>query len=106
LTIPTGALGFAVGLLVTGIYPVVIRGSDVEKTGIALAVTVVMRNTAVSVGVAAAFAIVEGAGLAGAFPADTGFVRVFVIGAIGAAAALVMAFTMPGRRQRSAAAPA
>jgi len=102
LSIPTGGLGVAIGLVLTGIYPVVIRSSDTDKTGIALAVTVVVRNTAVSVGLAAAFAIIEAAGLVGGFPADAGFTGAFVMGAVGTTAALVLSTVMPGRSPVSA----
>jgi MFS family permease len=97
LTVPTGTLGFATGLLLTAIYPVVIRGSSTDKTGIALAVTVVARNTAVSIGVAASFAIIEGAGLVEGFAAEVGLTRVFVMGAVGTAAALLTSIFMPSR---------
>jgi MFS family permease len=101
LTLPTAALGLSAGLLLTAIYPVVIRGSGIDKTGIALAVTVVMRNTAAAVGVAAAFAVIEGAGLAGDFPAEEGFTRVFAMGVAGTSVAFVLAPLMPGRRARA-----
>lgn len=97
LSVPTGTLGIAIGLLSTAIYPVVIRGSSTDKTGIALAVTVVARNTAVSVGVAAGFAIIDGAGVVDSFPAESGFTRVFVMGAVGTALALLASAFMPAR---------
>jgi predicted MFS family arabinose efflux permease len=97
LTLPTGTLGFAIGLMSTAIYPVVIRGSAQEKTGIALGVTVVARNTAVSVGVAASFAIIDGAGVVDGFPAESGLTRVFAMGVAGTAAALLTSLFMPGR---------
>jgi predicted MFS family arabinose efflux permease len=100
LAIPTAALSFAVGLILTGIYPVVLRSARVETTGVAVAMVVVTRNIAVSLGVAVAFAILDGAGLASGFPAEEGFTRVFVMGAAAAAAALVSAAFMPGRTAR------
>jgi hypothetical protein len=38
--------------LLTGLYPVVIRGASIDKTGIAIAMNVLVRNTAVVVGLA------------------------------------------------------
>lgn len=103
LSIPTAVLGFSAGLILTGIYPVVLRSSGTDKTGVAVAIAFVMRNTAVSLGVAAAFAIIDGAGLVGGFPADGGFTRAFGMGAAGAAVGFVASAFMPGRAVRAAA---
>jgi MFS family permease len=97
LSIPTAALGVSVGFILTGVYPVVIRNSEVEKTGVAVAVTADVRNMAVTVGAQVAYAILIGAGLVGPFVAEEGFTRVFVMGGIGAGIALLTAGFMPGR---------
>jgi MFS family permease len=97
LSAGSALLGLAWGFILTGYYPVVIRGASLDKTGVAVAVNVVVRNTAVSVGVQAAFAIIVGAGTAGAFQAESGYTRAFVLGAAGAGLALLTAALMPGR---------
>jgi hypothetical protein len=102
LSIPTSSLTFSAGLILTGIYPVVLRSSGVDTTGVAVAITVVMRNTAVSLGVAVAFAIIDGAGLVAGLPAEDGFTRAFAMGAVGAVVALLSAAFMPRRAIRAA----
>jgi MFS family permease len=97
LVIPTAVLGFGTGAILTAIYPVVLRNTASDKTGVGVAVPVVVRNTAVTVGLAAAFAIVEAAGLTGMFTSETGFTRVFAMGALGAAVTLATSALMPGR---------
>jgi hypothetical protein len=100
LSIPTASLTFSAGLILTGIYPVVLRSSGVETTGVAVAIAVVMRNVAVALGVAVAFAIIDGAGLVAGFPAEDGFTKAFAMGAAGAAVASLSAAFMPGRTDR------
>jgi predicted MFS family arabinose efflux permease len=90
-------LGLAWGLILTGIYPVVIRGVGTDKSGVAPAVVLTMRNTGVSIGTQGAFAFITGAGLAGRFPAEAGFTRAFVMAAVGAAVALLASAFIPGR---------
>jgi hypothetical protein len=97
LVIPTAVLGFGTGAILTAIYPVVLRNTASDKTGVGVAVPVVIRNTAVTVGLAAAFAIVEAAGLTGMFSSETGFTRVFAMGALGATVTLATSALMPGR---------
>jgi AAA ATPase domain len=97
----SAVLGLAWGFILTGIYPVVIRGASIDKTTVAIAVNVVMRNTAVAVGVSVAFAIIIGAGLAGEFPADSGYTGAFVMGAVGAGATLLAAALLHGRTARA-----
>jgi MFS family permease len=97
LTVASGVLGLAWGLVLTGFFPVVIRGSSVDKTSVAVAVNLVVRNTALAVGVQVAFAIVENAGLVGRLPAEAGFTRVFVVGVTGAVVLLLASALMPGR---------
>jgi predicted MFS family arabinose efflux permease len=100
LSIPTASLTFSVGLILTGIYPVVLRTSSEEATGVAVAIAVVMRNVAVALGVAVAFAIIDGAGVVAGFPAEDGFRKAFAMGAVGAAVASLSAAFMPGRPAR------
>jgi MFS family permease len=90
-------LGLAWGLMLTGIYAVVIRGAATDETGVALAVNVVIRNTAVAIGAQVAFAIVAAAEVVGGFPAEAGFTRAFALGAAGAAAALLLSMLLPDR---------
>jgi hypothetical protein len=88
---------------------VVIRGSSTDKTGVAIGVNVVIRNTSVAVGTQDAVALVSGAGLIDGFTAESGFTRAFVLGAAGATLALLASVLMPGREgrpERSAPTPA
>jgi hypothetical protein len=95
--VTTAVMGFVWGLVLTGLYPVVICGASVDKTSVAVAVNLVVRNTALAVGVQFAFAIIENAGVAGHLPAESGFTRVFLVGLIGACVTLVASWIMPGR---------
>jgi MFS family permease len=97
LTIPAGILGVSIGLGLTGVYPVALRSSDVEKTTIAVSITANMRNTAVAVGTQVAYAILLGAGFVGPFIAEEGVTRAFVMGAVVAGFALLAAAFMPGK---------
>ena len=96
------AAGFSWGLILTGLNVVVMRSVAAGTSGVAAAVLATMRITGTAVGVEAAFAVLAAAGLAGAFPAGAGFTRAFVMGAIGAAATLVAAAFLPGRRRSAA----
>jgi MFS family permease len=89
----SAVLGLAWGFLLTGVYMVIIRNVSVDKTGVALAVNVIGRNTAAALGTQVAFAIIAGAGAA----AESGYTRTFVMGAIGAGATLVAATFLPRR---------
>jgi MFS family permease len=93
----SAVVGLAWGFILTGVYPVVIRSASTDKTAVAVAVNVVVRNTAVSVGTQVAFAIVTGAGVVGAFPSESGYTRAFVVAGIGAGVLLVASAFMPGR---------
>lgn len=90
-------LGLAWGFMLTGIYYVVIRSVSTDKTGVAIAVNVVIRNTAVAIGAQAAFAIVAAVELVDQFPAESGYTRAFVMGAAGAGVALLASALLPGR---------
>ena len=93
----SGIFGLAWGFVLTGIFPVVIRTSSVDKTSVAVAINLVVRSTALAVGTQIAFAIIEGAGLVGKLPAESGFTRVFAVGIVGVCATLLAAALMPGR---------
>ena len=94
-------LGLGLGFILTGIYSVVIRSAGVDKTGVAVAVNVVVRNTALAVGAQVAVAIVSGAGLVGHFQADSGYTRAFAVGAAGAGVLLLASVLLPGRASRT-----
>ena len=96
----SAALGFAWGLVITGVYMVVVRSVGADKTSVALAVTILSRNTSAAVGTQAAFAIVAATAVAGGLPGDAGFTRAYLMGAIGAGATLLLALTLPGRHSR------
>jgi len=93
----SAVIGLGWGLILTGIYSVVIRGARADETGVALAVNVVIRNTAVAVGAQVAFAIVAAAGVVSGFPAESGFTRAFALSAAGAGLALLASALLPGR---------
>jgi hypothetical protein len=76
---------------------VVVRGVSSDKTSVALAVTILSRNTFAAVGTQAGFAIVAATAVAGV-PSDAGFTRAYAMGAIGAALTLLFALALPGRR--------
>jgi MFS family permease len=102
LSVATAVLGFGTGMIITAIYPVVLRSTERDKTGVGVAVPVVLRNTAVSVGLAAGFAVIEGAGVTGVFQSEAGFTRAFAMGAVGATVALATSALMPGREPGAA----
>jgi MFS family permease len=93
----SAVIGIGWGLILTGVYPVVLRNASADKVAVAVAVAVVFRNTAVSVGVTVAFVVIAAAGFTGEFRADAGYTRAFVLGAGGAAVALLSAFLLPAR---------
>jgi hypothetical protein len=103
LAVGCAAIGLGSGFLLTAIYPVVLRGARTDVTGIAVAVMVVFRNTAVSVGVTVAFVIIAGAGLTNGFRAESGYTRTFVMAAASAGLALLASALLPGRRAALAA---
>ena len=93
LTAGSAMLGFAWGLILTGIYLVTIRGVGKDKTSVAIAVNVVGRNTSSALGTQIAFVVITAAGVA----VESGYNRVFVIGAMGAGITLLSAVLLPGR---------
>ena len=92
-------VGLAWGLILPGIYAVVLRSASEDKSAVATAVTATVRNTGVSVGVSVAFAIVTAAGFAGEFRSDSGFTTALLVGALGSAAMLLVSLTLPRRLQ-------
>jgi MFS family permease len=96
----SAAIGLSWGLILTGVYSVVMRSSAPDTSGVAAAVIVTTRITGTAVGAQAAFAVIAGAGTVGGFPEGAGFTRAFVMGAIGAGATLVAAVFLPGRPSR------
>lgn len=94
----SAVLGISWGLILTAVYAVVMPRVAPDASGVAAAVTVTTRITGTAVGVQAAFAVIAAAGVVGPFPAQLGFTRVFVMGAIGAGATLIAAAFLPGRR--------
>jgi EmrB/QacA subfamily drug resistance transporter len=97
LALFTGLIGVTFGFTLTGISAVVIRGATIDKTSIAAGVNGVVRTTASAIAAAAAAAIITGAGLTGPFPAESGFTRTFVMGAIACGVGLVASVLLPGR---------
>jgi MFS family permease len=94
----SAAIGASWGLILTGVYPVVLRSASADKSAVAPAVTLVFRNISVSLGITIAFVLISDAGYAGAFRAEIGYTRAFVLGAAGATCAVLAALLLPGRR--------
>jgi hypothetical protein len=97
----SAAIGAGWGLILTGVYPVVLRSAGGDQTSVAPAVTLVFRNMSVSIGVTVAFVLITDAGNMGAFRAETGYTRAFILGAAGAAFAVLTGMLLPGRRPGS-----
>jgi MFS family permease len=102
LVLLTALVGVTFGFTLTGIASVVVRGADVDKTSIAAGVNSVVRTTASAIAAAAAAAIITGAGLAGPFPAESGYTRAFLMGAIACGFGLLVSVLLPGRRHAAA----
>lgn len=92
----SAVVGLTWGFLLTAIYMVTIRGVGADKTAVAISVNVVGRNTAATLGVQIAFVIISGAGAA----VESGFDRVFFMGAVGAGLTLLAARRLPGPAPR------
>jgi len=95
-------VGLSWGLILTGVYSVVLQHASADKGAVATAVTATFRNTAVAVGVSVSFAIVTAAGFSGPFRDESGFTWALLVAALGACAALVAALTLPARREAAA----
>jgi MFS family permease len=93
----SASIGLAWGLILTGIYPVVLRSASTDKTSIAAAVVLVFRKTGVSVGVTVAAVVIAGAGFAGQFRDEAGFTRPFALAGAGALVAFLLAAWLPRR---------
>jgi MFS family permease len=89
-------LGLAWGFILAGVYSVVVRTAGADKTSVAAAVTFSVRNIGASVGIAAAAAIITGAGFVGPFHREVGFTRALLLGAAGAGATLLLSSFVPG----------
>lgn len=90
-------IGLAWGLILPGIYEVVLRHASEDKSAVAVAVTAICRNTGVSVGVSVSFAIVAAAGFTGDFRSDRGFTTALLVGALGSGVTVLASLTLPGR---------
>jgi MFS family permease len=95
LSVGSGLVGLAWGVILTGIASVVIRSAARDSTSVAVAVNAVTRNTAVAIGAQVAFAIVAGPDVAGAFPAESGYTSAFAMGGVGAGLLLLASTLMP-----------
>lgn len=96
LVADSAAIGLSWGLILTGLYAVVMRNVAPDASGVAAGVVVTMRITGTAVGVQAAFAVIAAAGVVGSFSSEAGFTRAFVMGALGAGATLLAAAFLPG----------
>lgn len=97
LAVGSALLGLTWGLLLPAIYLVTINGVSTDKTAVAISVNVVGRNSAATLGVQIAFVILSGAGAA----FESGYDRVFVMGALGAGLTLLAARLLPGPALRT-----
>jgi hypothetical protein len=97
IVVLTALVGVTFGVTFPAIASVVIRSPGKDKTSIALGINGVTRTTATAVAAAAAAALITGAGLVGPFPAEAGFTRAFVMGALACAFGLVAASLLPRR---------
>jgi predicted MFS family arabinose efflux permease/tetratricopeptide (TPR) repeat protein len=97
LAIGSAAVGFAWGVILTGIASVVVRSAAPDSTSVAVAVNAVTRNTAVAIGAQVAFAIIAGADAARTFPVESAYTWVFAMGGLGAVLLLLTSALMPDR---------
>lgn len=101
VAILSALVGVTFGVAFPAIAAVVIRSPSNDKTSIALGINGVIRTTGTAVAAAAAAALITGAGLVGPFPAEDGFTRAFVMGAIACAFGLVAASLLPRSAARA-----
>lgn len=94
----TVLVGVTFGVAFPSIAAVIIRKPDEAATSIAIGVNGVVRTTATAIAAAASAALITGAGLAGPFPAEAGYTRAFVMGAIACGFGVLAAALLPGRR--------
>ena len=102
----TSGVGVTFGFTLTAIASIVVREASEDKTSIAAGVNGVLRQTGSAIAAAAAVAIITGAGTVGPFPAEAGYTRAFVMGAIACGVGVVAAALLPGRRWHTATAAA
>ena len=95
-------IGLGWGTILTGYYVVVLQRASADKSTIAVSVTAIFRNTGVSVGVTAAFAVIAAAGFTGEFRSESGYTAALVMAAVGAFGTLLASLTLPGRAAREA----
>jgi MFS family permease len=105
LAVGTAVIGAGWGLILPGMYTVVVRHASADKSAVAVSVPAILRNTGVSVGVTTAFAIVTAAGLSGPFPADAGFTQALLVAAGGAGVVLLASLALPGPERTPAPVP-
>jgi MFS family permease len=90
-------IGVTFGCSLSGIWAVVVRSATPDKVSIAAGVNGVVRMTGAATATAAASAAIIGAGLAGAFPAESGFTNAFITGAIACAIGIAASVLLPGQ---------
>ena len=97
-----GALiGVTFGFALNAIWSVVIRNATPDKASVAAGINGVTRMTAAAIATAAASAAIISAGLAGPYPAESGFTHAFLTGAIVCAGGIVASVLLPGRSRRA-----
>jgi len=101
LALITTGVGVTFGFTLTGIASVVVRRATRDKTSVAAGVNGVLRTTGSAIATAAAAALITGAGHVGPFPAEAGYTRAFVMGAIACGCGFVAAALLPGRHPAS-----
>jgi MFS family permease len=97
-------VGLGWGLILPGLYTVVLANATADRSAVAVSITALFRNIGVSVGVTATFAIIAAAELAGEFRSESGYTNAFLAGVVGASVTLLAALALPGRRVSRAAA--
>jgi MFS family permease len=98
LATASAVLGLSWGFILTGIYAVVVGSASADKSGVTVAVNVLIRNTAGALGAQIAFVILAEAASEGGGGIESGFTSAFVMGAVGAGVALVASTSLGGRR--------
>jgi MFS family permease len=103
LAIGGAVVGLGWGLIIPSLYTVVLRRASPDSSTVAVAIPAIFRNTAASIGVTAAFAIITAAGSAGDFSSESGYTWAFVTAALGACAVLLASATLPSRKTHASA---
>jgi MFS family permease len=97
LAVASAVLGLSWGFILTGIYAVVVGSASPDKSGVTVAVNVLIRNTAGALGAQIAFVIIAEAASEDGGGLESGFTNAFVMGAVGAGVALVASAFLRGR---------